>query len=183
MRPDLLFVHGAVLWWQERVAVLAASAGTGKSTLAFAALHHGLEYFSDELAPIDVHRLTVHPYPRSIYLKTPPPHPYVLPRGAIDHGGSFHLPTQAPASAHRDCEAPLAAMIFLRRDGGVGNGFRQISAASGATYLVANTLNLLAHPAAGLEPASLVSLAVPCFELDTSDLAAASGAVRDVLSR
>lgn len=176
LRPDLLFVHGAALAWQGRVAVLSAPPGTGKSTLTLVARQLGLEYFSDELAPIDLDRLTVYPYPRAIYLKAPPPPPHALPSGAIDHGERYHLPLTADAAPRLD--AALTALIFLRRDKETFDGLRPISAASGAARLIANTLNLLAHPAVGIDAAVAVSRAVSCFELDITDLMAASESIR-----
>jgi hypothetical protein len=47
--------------------------------------------------------------------------------------------------------------------------------------LIANALNSLAHPAAGLDVAAMLSKAVPCFELDSADLGAACQAVREIL--
>ena len=178
LRPDLFFVHGAALVWNGRVVVLSGPAGTGKSTLTLVALQLGFEYFSDELAPIDLHRLSVYPYARALYLKTSPPPPHALPTGTIDHGGRYHVPLTMPTSATPSGDAPLAALIFLRRDTERFKGLRSISAASGATRLIANALNLLAHPAAGIEAAVAISQAVDCFELDATDLTAASEAIR-----
>ena len=180
LRPDLFFVHGAALAWQGRVAVLSAPPGTGKSTLTLVALQLGFEYFSDELAPIDLQRLTVYPYPRALYLKTPPPPPHSLPGGAMEHGGRYYVP--APPTTTSPRQAPLAALIFLRRDNETFSGLRPISAASGATRLIANTLNLLAHPAVGIDAAVKVSQAVRCFELDATNLIAASGSIRAALT-
>jgi hypothetical protein len=180
LRPDLLFVHGAALAWQQRVAVVSAPPGTGKSTLALVALQLGFEYFSDELAPIDLHRLTVYPYPRALYLKTVPPPPHALPGGALNHGGRYHV--AAPPGAIARGNAPLAALIFLRRDEQTFSGLRPLTAASGATRLIANTLNLLAHPAAGIDAAVVLSQAVNCFEIDGTNLLAAGESIRAHLS-
>jgi hypothetical protein len=179
LRPDLLFVHGAGLACGGRVAVLSAPPGTGKSTLTLVARQFGLEFFSDELAPIDLHQLTVYPYPRATYLKSRPPPPHSLPSSAIDHGGRYHVPL-LPGAAPRD-SAAVGALIFLRRGHERLTGLQPISAASGATQLIANTLNLLAHPAAGIDAAVALSRAVRCFELDTTDLLAASEAVQALL--
>lgn len=179
-RPDLLFVHGAALACQDRVAILAAPSGIGKSTLASVALQRGLEYLSDELAPIDLRDLTVHPYPRSPYLKTPSA-PHTLADGALDHGGRRHVPLTAAATRREP--APLAALIFLRREPCADRHLRPISRASAATRLMANTLNLLSHPAAGLDAAVAVSGAVESFELDATDLTAASDGVLAALSK
>ena len=46
---------------------------------------------------------------------------------------------------------------------------------------MANTLNALAHPHAGLDATVALSEAVPCFELDVDDLAAGSLALASLL--
>lgn len=178
-RPDLFFVHAAALGWKGRVAILSAPAGTGKSTLTLVALQRGFDYLSDELAPIDLQDLTVHPYPRAPYLKSPPPLPHVLPGGALNHGGRYHIPMM-PRATPRD-RAVLAALIFVRRGEERFSGLRPISAASGATRLISNTLNLLSHPAAGIDAAAALSRAVRSFEIDSTDLTAASEAIMSAL--
>ena len=182
LRPDLLFVHGAAIAWQGRVAVLAAPPGTGKSTLVLTALRSGFQYLSDELAPIDLRDLTVFPYPRALYLKTAPPGPHPLPATAIDHGGRYHVPAPAGTAAVPRT-APLAAVMFLRRDGERFSGLRPLSTASAAAHLLANSLNLLSHSAAGMDAVAAVSGAVSCYELDATDLIAASEAMRTQLER
>jgi hypothetical protein len=175
-RPELFFVHGAVLGSNGRAAVISAPPGTGKSTLTLAALRLGLEYFSDELAPIDLAEVTVFPYPRAIHLKSPPPHPLALPAGAMEYDGRFHVPVTTLVRPSR-----VGAIIFLRRDAERFDEARMLSAASGAARLIANTLNLLAHPAAGIDAAVHLTRAVPCFELDGTDVTAASQAIRSLL--
>ena len=176
-RPDLFFVHGAVVGRKGSAAVVSAPPGTGKSTLALVALQLGLEYFSDELAPIDLDRLTVHPYPRALHLKTPPPRPYSLPSNVIAHGGRYHVPVTTTARPAR-----VGALIFLRRDEERFVGTRAISAASAAARLMANTLNLLAHPDVGIDAAVRLTRATPCYELDGTDVTAAGDAIRSLLS-
>ena len=67
------------------------------------------------------------------------------------------------------------------RELGVGTG--AVRTIAGATQLIANTLNLLAHPAAGIDAAVTLSQAVQCFELDPTNLIAASESIRAQLGR
>ena len=53
-RPDLYFLHAAVLDYNGLGLLLVANSGGGKSTTTWALLHHGFRYLSDELAPIDL---------------------------------------------------------------------------------------------------------------------------------
>ena len=51
-RSDLYFLHAAAVAMGNRVALLPAPSGTGKSTLTVGLLERGFDYLSDELAPI-----------------------------------------------------------------------------------------------------------------------------------
>ena len=82
LRCDLFFVHAAVLTRGEAV-MLVAKPGGGKSTLTWALLHHGFGFLSDELAPVDLDTLEVHPYPRTLALKREPPGTYPSPRRTL----------------------------------------------------------------------------------------------------
>ena len=77
-RPDLFFVHSAVLELGGRAVLLVAPSGTGKSTMTWALSHHGFRYLSDELAPIDPGTLRVHPFPRALHLKAEPSDGYPM---------------------------------------------------------------------------------------------------------
>jgi len=163
-RRDLFFVHAAAVAWNGRVAVLSAFSGTGKSTLTLASLDYGLEYLSDELAPIDLQRLIVQPHPHALCLKSRPPLPHRLPAGTAEHGGRFHVSVEALPNVTRREALPLAALIFLQRDGERFEGLRSMTAASAVARLMAHALNPLAHPGYGLDAAVALSHAAPCFE-------------------
>jgi hypothetical protein len=181
-RRDLFFLHAATVAWEGRVAVLSAFSGTGKSVLTLVSLDYGLEYLSDELAPIDLDRLTVQPYPHALCLKSPPPFPHFFPHGTLQQGGRFHVPVEALPKVAR-CEAlPLAAVIFLQRDGRRFDGLRPMTSATAVARLMAHALNPLAHPGYGLDAAVALSRAVPCFELDVLDLRSASAAIKSFLA-
>ena len=169
-RSDLYFVHAAALAIDGRVVVLAAPPGTGKSTLTLALLENGFSYLSDELAPIDVEALKVHPYAHALCLKTPPPKPFKLPPDTFDAGGRFHIPVAAvPASAIAE-PLSLGAVVFIERRLPAATTCRPITPARAAARLMANALNPLSHAGGGLAAAIAVSRAVPCFELETSNL-------------
>jgi hypothetical protein len=182
LRPDLYFMHAAAVARGGRVAVLSAPAGTGKSTLTLALLELGFDYLSDELAAIDLSKLAVHPYAHALCLKSPPPEPYCLPAGTIETGERFHVPVEPFAGAIHKFPLPLAAFLFLRRQHSNGDVLRSITPAVGAARLMANALNLAAHPTQGLDAAVMLGHAVPCFELETSKLDLACSAVEAILS-
>ena len=179
-RPDLFFLHAATIAVNGRAVAMPAFPGTGKSTLTLALAEHGLEYLSDELAPVDLEALTVAPYPHAVCLKAAPPLPYGLPQGTLTVNRRFQVPVTSLASTTRLDPLPLAGIVFLRRDGSRFDGLRPISIASGATCLMAHLLNGLAHPNFGLDSAIALSDAVPCFELDVTDLPAAVQAIAEM---
>ena len=180
-RPDLLFLHAAAIEVGGRVAALVGPSGVGKSTLTLAAVEAGLGYLSDELAPVDLDTLTVHPYPHALALKEVPAGRIGLPAGTRAEQGRFHVPAaalQAPSSA---APGVLAMIVFLRRDDTVAVVLRSISAGLAAARLVENTLNGLAHPSAGLDAAVDLSSRVPSFELQARKTITAVGELRRLL--
>jgi hypothetical protein len=169
-RPDLFFVHSAVLELGGRAILLVAPSGTGKSTTTWALSHHGFRYLSDELAPIDTGTLRVHPFPRALHLKTAPPEGYPLSSAVKRTGGSMHLaPRDLPGGVCRD-SLRLGAIVFLHREPGLTPSIRHVSAAEAAANLIANALNPLAHRGNGLDPAVTVAGSAPCFSVGVGDL-------------
>ncbi len=182
-RRDLFFLHAAAVALDGRVAVLAAASGTGKSSFTAVALRSGFEYLSDELAPIDVARATVEPYPHALCLKSPLPEPYYPPPGMQQVGRRFHLPPSVLPRVHYTGELPVAALIFLERGSGDGSAdLRPISTGTAAARLMSHGLNLLAHPGDGLDAAIALSESVPCRLLDISNLGRAVAAVESALA-
>jgi hypothetical protein len=179
-RPELLFLHAAALDLDGRATLLVAASGSGKSTTAWALLHHGFGYMSDELAPVDLATMTVRAYPHALCLKADPPGPYALPEATIRTSRTLHVPTAALPQPPVRSPRPLHAIVFLEAEG--DGPFRPMGAAEAATRLYTNALNLLAHPAAGLDAAIAVARRARCFELHRSDLDSMSAAIRAVAS-
>jgi hypothetical protein len=170
LRRDLYFVHAAVLTRGEAV-MLVAKPGGGKSTLTWALLHHGFGFLSDELAPVDLDTLEVHPYPRTLALKREPPESYPLPRRTVLTSRSLHL-RNVPS---RIVKAPalLGAVVFLNYDPDASEPtIRRLTSAEAGARLYANALNPLAHAADGLDGAVRITAAHPCYELVSTDLPA-----------
>jgi hypothetical protein len=182
-RRDLYFLHAAVLVRDGRAALLVGASGSGKSTAAWALTHHGFRYAGDELAPLDVERLSVHPCPRALCLKAEPPGPYGLPREASRTSRGWHVPLARLPRAPRKATA-LSAIFFVGHRGHTREARlpRPLSPAEAAARLYAHALNPLAHAGEGLDPAIRVAAAVPAFRLDSrrlSELPRRVGAVLD----
>jgi hypothetical protein len=171
LRPDLYVVHAAVLARGRGAVMLVARSGGGKSTLSWALLHHGFDYLSDELAPIELASLDILPFPRALMVKRAPPASHPITPRALRTTRGFHVPVAALPSAIVSRPAPLRAIFFLdyspehRRP-----SVRPMTAAEGAARLYANTLNSLAHTGQGLDGAIRITGARPCFLLMTAEL-------------
>jgi hypothetical protein len=106
LRPDLYFVHAAVLALEHAAVMLVGESGSGKSTTAWALLHHSCRYFSDELGPVDLQTGDVHPYPHALCLKDVPPRPYALPKNTLYTARTLHIPTAALPSTVGEAPTP-----------------------------------------------------------------------------
>jgi len=169
IRKDLYFLHGgAVRAPDGRVIVITAASGAGKSTLTWALLHHGFDYLSDELAPVEPASLQVHGYPHALCLKSRP-NTYPLPDETLVTRRSLHVPV---AMAHP--HGRLAAVLFVDHRLPENTPLlTTISPARSAMQLYANALNPLAHANDGLDTATVIARSVPGFQVNTSDLKAA----------
>ena len=170
-RPDLLFLHAASLARDRFAWLLVGESGAGKSTTAWALLHHGFSYLSDELAPVDLVTLEVLPYPHALCLKRQPPPPYLLPAESLDLGRTIHVPPRLlPSPALLDA-CPLQAVFFVGRDSRGGKpAVRRVSTAEAAARMYVSTLNALAHDARGLDAVLRVVGRISCFVLQAGDL-------------
>jgi hypothetical protein len=184
IRADLYFLHAAVVEWRGRAIVLAAASGRGKSTTAWALLHHGFGYLSDELGPVDVGALLVHPYPHALCLKQPPPAPYGLPAAALHLGRRIHVPVpHLPAKCVKQ-PLPLGAVLLVCHVPALtAPTLRRLSMAEASVRIYTTALNALAHPDRGLAPAMRIARSVPCFEVATAGLAATGELLRTALDQ
>jgi hypothetical protein len=179
LRPDLYFVHAAVVAFRDHAIALVAPSGFGKSTTTWALLHHGFEYLSDEIAPIEFRTFRVLPFPRALCLKKNPPACYPLRSGAVVTGRTIHIPTSLFPGDPASEPLPLSMIFFLRFIGEAESPIlKPMSSADATVRLLINTLNPLAHPQCGLDRAIAIVAKTSCFELLTGDLRRACELVR-----
>jgi hypothetical protein len=182
MRPDLFFLHSAAIEWKGKVCLLAADSGSGKSTTAWALLHHGFGYLSDELAPVDLRSMEVHPYPHALCLKQAPPPDYPLPAETIDLGRTLHVPVPALPTQAIAVPRPLGAVFLVKYRPDLGAPeLRAIGAAEAAARLYLTALNALSHPNRGFDAAVAIAKHVPCFAINSADLPATCALIRSAL--
>lgn len=181
LRSQLYFLHAAVLGLEGRGFVFAGGIGAGKSTLSWALSHCGFDYLSDEMAPVDLEALAVHPFPRSIALKEDSPAPYPVPPTAVRTSRTLHIPESSLPSpiAHR--AHALTNLFLVDNDPAASTPtLQQITPAKAATHVFTHALNALAHPADGLDGAIRIVTGADCFQLVSADLAATCRLVRSV---
>jgi hypothetical protein len=184
LRPDLYFVHAAVLVLEHKAVMLVGESGSGKSTTTWALLHHGYGYLSDELGPVDLRTCEVYPYPHALCLKDVPPGPYPLPKTTLYTSRTLHIPTADLPGQVGEGPVPLAAIFFLQfRPEATVPVVAPVSKAEAAARLFANALNPLAHRADGLEGAIMLATKVSAVRLLSADLTATCATVQATLNR
>jgi hypothetical protein len=171
VRANLYFLHAAALEWAGKACLLVAPSGNGKSTTTWALLHHGFDYLSDELGPVDLNTLKVHPYPHALCLKAAPPVVYPLPAGVLRTDRTWHIPpTHLPCGVSAG-PLPIAALFFVQYNPhALSPTVHPLSKAEAGVRVFASALNPLAHPGEGLDGAIKIASASPCFKLTTADL-------------
>jgi hypothetical protein len=172
-RPDLLFLHAASVQKQGRALLLIGESGSGKSTTTWGLLDRGFRYLSDELSPIDVEALQVHPYPRALVLKARPPPGFALPGGALMLAGTFHVPVCHLRHGFVQAPCPVGAAVMVEhRPKLEAPVLRAIGPAEATARIYGSVLNALHFPACGLDAVARIAETVPCFRLLTADLRA-----------
>lgn len=184
LRKDLFFIHGAALEHQGRGCLLIAPSGSGKSTTAWALLHHGFNYLSDELAPLHMESLQIEPYPHALCLKRDPPPPYALPAATLRTCRTLHVPTAALPCAVMRTPVPIRCVFFVHYDPAANApAVQPFSAALTAAHLYANGLNQLAHSNHGLAAAARIAQHVAAFDLTTADLPRSVALIQETLAK
>jgi hypothetical protein len=181
-RSDLYFLHSAALEWNGKACLLAAEAGSGKSTTAWALLHHGFRYLSDELSPVDPDTMQVFPYPHALCLKQVPPPEYPLPAETIDLGRTLHVPVRSLPSEVIPGPRPLGAAFLVKyRPELSAPELHAISSAEASARLYLTALNALSHPNHGLDAVLRIAEHVPCFAIHSAGLSATCALIRSAL--
>ena len=183
IRSDLFFIHSAALEYNGRIHLLVAQSGGGKSTTSWALLHHGFQYASDELAPVNLDTLTVLPYPHALCLKSEPPAPYSLPADTFQTDRSLHVPVESLPCTIVNSPLPLQSILFVQYRPNESPSITPISASDASVRVYTNGLNQLAHPADGLDAAIQIAQHCRCYELTSNDLHSTCELVRSTLDR
>ena len=169
IRPDLLFIHSAALEYKGKALLLVAPSGTGKSTTSWAMINSGFNYLSDELAPIDITTMSIHPYQHALCLKAKPP-VFELPENTLFTSQTIHVPCD---SLHLAELTTIKAVFYLEYAADINEPeIIPINTAESAANLFANSLNILAHGEndSGLGIAIKVASQLNSYKLKSNDL-------------
>lgn len=167
LRSDLFFLHAAVVTLDGAAHLLVGRSGAGKSTTCWGLQHHGFGYLSDELAPIRMSDMMVHPYPHALCMKSEPPSSYPVPQGGWDTPRGVHI----PISPHDTDPRPVRSIFIIEYAAGRAQPeIVAIGRAEAAARLYPNALNALAHAGDGLDAVTQIASAVPAFRVECADL-------------
>lgn len=181
LRPNLLFLHSAVVSDGTATHLFTGPSGAGKSTICWGLLHHGFRYLSDELAPVDLQNGSVAPYPHALCLKSAPPSGYQTPTETISTERGLHIPPSTMPSRFLDSGLPIGSIFFVKHQPDAeAPAIRQIGTAEAATRLYPNILNALAHKNDGLGAALQLVRSANCYRLDTTSLAQSCALIKNV---
>jgi hypothetical protein len=170
LRSDLFFVHAAVVELDGIAIALVGPSGSGKSTTTWGLLHHGFNYLSDELAPVDF-AIRVCPFPRALCLKGTPPNGYSFPNHIVYTSPTSHIPSEYVPTVSSDTPVPLTILIFLQYSAVSSEPLlKPLPKAAAVARLFASSLNPLAHSSSGLDAVVQIVSNTCCFELVSSDL-------------
>lgn len=171
-RPELLFLHSAVLERAGRGYLLAGDSGNGKSMTTWGLLHRDFRYLSDELAPIDPATMQVHAYPHALCMKREPPPAYPLPSGGVQSlVSTLHMPVAFLPARLGPATCAVEAIVFVHHDRALTvPRLRRLGSAEAGARLYTNALNALAHPDNGLDVVLKIASQAHCYLLQTADL-------------
>jgi hypothetical protein len=180
-RPELLFLHSAAVEWNGQACLLAAESGCGKSTTAWALLHHRFSYLTDEFSPIDLRSMRVFPYPHALCLKEAPP-AYPLPADTIHLGRTSHVPAKSLPSSVVQTPCALGAVFIVQYVPELtAPSVRPIGSAEASARLYLATLNALAHSNCGLDAVTRIAEHSPCFFVSSNELGSTCSSICAVI--
>jgi hypothetical protein len=133
---EYFLFHAAVIGNNSKAVLFPAHVGSGKTTLAAMLAKQGLQFFSDELAVIDVETLQVRPFTMPMSIKPDslavlaPDYPeldtladHFRPDGRVVR----YLQPSTECLPTADATAVVSALVFPRYKKGAGNKFISLS--------------------------------------------------------
>ena len=170
-QPQYLFLHSAILAFQDKGIALIAPSGSGKSTTTWGLLHEGFTYLTDEMSAINVDTLHILAFSHAISLKKQPPSPYRLPNNSLKTSRAYNIPVAQLPSPLYQKPLSLDVILYVKYDPKTSSPtIHPISSAASCTHIYTNSLNPLSHPNDGLDAAMQIAQKARAFVLKTGNL-------------
>lgn len=165
MRPDLLWIHSGVVAKEGQALLIVGASGQGKSTLVTILHAQGWVFLSDEMAPIDVAKGFVLPYPRTPVRRIPvaneldPLHVSGLPKES-------YAPQRDSIST---AAVRIGAVVFPRFSHGGDTVIKKLSAGDASIELMRSCTNFSDHKAEAVTALAQLASRVPSWVVTYSD--------------
>lgn len=184
--PHLL-IHASVAGRAGSALVFPGASGSGKTTLVAGLVRAGLDYLSDELAPIELATGLVTPFPRSLTLEQDvwSSFPELEERRAMVPGTDqwYVPPAELRGGRVEPRSLPVAAIVFPTARPGSPTTLSTLPRAEALVRLLRTTFNLADHGARGFRALeAIVRDASLCAELIGGSVDGAVSAVLDATS-
>ena len=182
LRPELYFLHSAALKLGDKTILIIGHSGAGKSTTSWALTHHGFEYFSDELSPIDLNTMHVTGYPHAVCVKQDPPAPFLLPESTLITNRTKHIPVECLPTGVAKATAKITHIFFVQYQVDQHEvAIKPISSALASAKIYANALNQLCHADSGLPAATKIAMACDSYSLEFNNVEQACLGIRKLI--
>ena len=183
-KPELLFLHSAVLELEQKGIALIAASGSGKSTTTWGLLHEGFSYLTDEMSGIQPDTLEIFPFSHAISLKNQPPAPYHLPASILETSRAWNIPVKQLPSPLYQQKLSLDIILYVKYSANITQPeIHPISSAESCSALYTNSLNPLSHPDDGLDAAMHIACNTQAYSLKTGELKSSCRFIKDFLIR
>jgi hypothetical protein len=184
---DYLMFHAAAAAKDDRVVILPAPTGSGKTTLVAELVRAGMDYLSDEVVAIDPESGLVHPVPKSLTLKAGswPLFPALSNPSSRDGTDDLGTPRHIDPRQLREDSISGPAMpslvVFPRYAPGAPTRLRGLTPDESLVSLAENSFNLAPHGKRGLRVLCQIVETAPCLELVMGELGAACELIAGLL--
>lgn len=178
--PEYLQLHAGGVLGRHGALLLPAGSGSGKSTLVAHCCQQGWPVFGDDVVLLDPEPLRLHPFKRLLKLERDVWSLLALRQRGADAGGPWPDVALADPAAWPGGwaePAPLAAVVIPRFEAATPLRLRTVAGGAAVLQLLAQSFNVAARGAAGIEALARLVDAVPVYELAYGSLAAAADAL------
>ena len=187
---DHLLVHGGAVATGDRVVLMPARAGSGKTTLAAALVRERFSFATDEMAALALDDSHLWPFPKALNLKSPSVallSPFgealqpIVPDDPVDGDRVHHTAVAPDRVLSPDDAFRVDRVVFPRYLAGAEDRIEAVPRARAIAEIAQLSFNHYRIPDRSLECLERLVGGAECYRLTYSHLDAAIGLVRSVL--